>query len=667
MSRHDRGGRHPHASAPPTRSTHSALRFAPAVALLLASAGLGVALAVNGDRAVPESAIGNRPIQVQADPDGYVTSETCRACHPSQYDTWYGSFHRTMTQVATPQTVRADFDGVRVDRTHGRPMLLERDGGEFWAEFDDPGWEGSEAERPRIRRQVVMITGSHHQNIYWYATGHDRGLNVLPSVYLIEEQRWAPRSAVTLHSPGQSLAMLNGHWNAICIACHTTLGKTAFDTPFRSAPFEEQAIDTTVAEFGIACESCHGPAQAHVQANRNPLHRYRRYLAGADAPDPTIVLPTRLDPARASQTCGQCHSVWEFYDLAGERHASRAGLPFRPGAELRDTRFVAQPSVDRGSPEILALVEDDPEFVRGSFWPDGMVRVSGREYNGLLDSPCFTNATEADRTLTCFSCHTMHKPPTDPRPVTEWADTHQMSTDMDGNNACLQCHEPIRTDLTTHTRHGDESSGSSCYNCHMPYTGYGLLKTVRSHTISSPTAAETAELGRPNACNLCHLDKTLAWTADRLLEWYGTPTPTLSDDERTVAASLLWILQGDAGLRALAAQSMAWGPAQEASGTSWMVPHLGEALGDPYDAVRFIAARALRSLPGYAGLEYDFVAPEQERVDVAVRVLREWRASAVARQRREPALLVDADGELRVDAMRRLFERRDRRPLFLRE
>ena len=156
-------------------------------------------------------------------------------------------------------------------------------------------------------------------------------------------------------------------------------------------------------------------------------------------------------------------------------------------------------------------------------------------------------------------------------------------------------------------------------------------------------------------------------TADRLLEWYGTPVPVLSDDERRVAASLLWILKGDAGLRALTAQAMGWVPAQEASGTSWMVPHLGEALGDRYDAVRFIAARSLRSLPGYASLEYDFVAPEQERVNTAVRVLRAWRASPASRQRREPELLVDADGALRVDAMRRLFDQRDLRRLFLRE
>ncbi len=641
----------------------------PILLLLLASAALGLTAFIALDPVIPESLVADRPIEVAA--DGYVSSDTCQACHPAEYESWYGSFHRTMTQVATPDTVRADFDNVLVETTLGQPMALTREGDEFWAEFDDPGWEGAPDERPRITRQVVMITGSHHQNIYWYATGHDRALNVLPAAYLIDERRWAPRSAVVLHPPGQSLAMLNGHWNAICIACHTTQGKTAFNTPYRSEPIDSQTIDTTVAEFGIACESCHGPGQAHVEANQNPLRRYGFHLGGASdddaVGDPTIVLPTRLDPQRSSQVCGQCHSVWEFYDQPGERFANDAGLPYRPGDELRDTRFIAQPSVDRSSPAMTAFFETDPEFVRGSFWPDGMIRVSGREYNGLLDSPCFRDATDRNRTLSCFSCHSMHQTDDDARPLAEWADTHQVSTEGNGDQACLQCHEPMADQVTAHTRHGADSSGSRCYNCHMPYTSYGLLKTIRSHTVSSPSATESVELGRPNACNLCHLDKTVAWTADRLDEWYGTPVPELADDDRSIAAGLLWLWRGDAGLRAITAQAMGWRPAQETSGTHWMTPHLAEALGDPYEAVRFIAARSLRTLPDYANLSFDFVGPEQERIDAAVHLMAEWRADPRSRRRRDPELLFDREGLPRLDVMRRLFDQRDRRGLFLRE
>ena len=493
-------------SLPASRSRLRTL--APSAALLSVGAALGVASAVSLGPVVPEAVVAHRPIEVGE--DGYVSSATCRSCHPSQYATWHGSFHRTMTQVATPESVRADFDQVVVDAVHGRPMQLERRGDEFWAEFDDPGWEGDPRDRPRITRQVVMITGSHHQNIYWYATGHDRALNVLPGVYLLDEERWTPRNAVVLAPPGQGVAMLDGHWNAICIDCHTTHGKTRFDTPFLSEPIREQAVDTTVAELGIACEACHGPAETHLAANRNPVRRYA--LHASDAADPTIVEPTRLDPQRSSQVCGQCHSIWEFPDTAGERAASAGGLPYRPGDELRATRFVAQPRVNGRSAAMRTLVAADPDFVRGSFWADGLVRVSGREYNGLIDSPCFADATTPERTLTCFSCHTMHKTAEDPRTVAEWADTHQVSSGMDGDSACTQCHDGIAADPSAHTNHAPDSVGSRCYNCHMPYTSYGLLRAIRSHTVTSPSVRESVEIGRPNACNLCHVDRTLAWS-----------------------------------------------------------------------------------------------------------------------------------------------------------
>ena len=612
---------------------------------------------------IPEDEVTNRPISIVE--DGYVSSTTCKACHPAQYDSWSGSFHRTMTQVATPETVQADFDEVTVSEVEGVPMRLERRGDEFWAEFDDPGWEGPASARPRITRQVVMITGSHHQNIYWYATGHDRALNILPGVFLLNDERWVPRSSVVLSPPSQGVATLDGHWNAICIDCHTTHGKTQFDTPFRSEPISSQSVDTTVAEFGISCESCHGPAETHVDTNRNPWRRYAMHLS--DEPDTTIVNPEELDPVRSSQVCGQCHSIWEFYNSSDERVSSTSGLAYRPGDELRDTRFVAHPTTNANSAEMQQLLNTDPDFIRGSFWSDGQVRVSGREYNGLIDSPCFQNADTTQQSLSCFSCHTMHKTAEDPRSVSTWADTHQVSAGMDDNTACTQCHQEFTVDVSEHTNHGVNSSGSSCYNCHMPYTSYGLLRSIRSHTVTTPSIQESVEVGRPNACNLCHLDQTLEWSGEHLRDWYDLPMPPLKDDERNVAASILWLLTGDAGQRAITASSYGWEPAQTASGTTWMIPYLGELLGDPYAAVRYIAADSMRSLPGYEGLNYDFVATREERFEHALDALTTWRNSTQSGNRRDPQLLFNEDGSLDTARMRQFFSLRNTRPLFLRE
>jgi hypothetical protein len=535
-----------------------------------------------------------------------------------------------MTQVASEATVRADFDGVQVDDGRGNAMQLTRRAGQFWAEFDDP-----DAERPaRIARQVLLTTGSHSQQVYWYHAGKGRVVGPLPALYLIGERRWIPRESAFLRPPVVERSSETGRWNLVCIDCHTTHGRSGVD---KAADILAQAPDTSVAEFGIACEACHGPAERHQAMFRNPIRRYLfRFTRSFE---PTIVEPRRLAPQLSSQVCGQCHSVWLPSDANARQQVAMPGHAYRPGEDLAKSRFIVQPSRDLNSPRLQQVLADYPTFLRDSFWPDGMVRVSGREYNGLVDSPCFKDATTSVRTLSCMSCHTMHQPEDDPRPVSVWADAHQVAAPMAGNEACVQCHSTFQSNISAHTHHGPQSSGSTCYNCHMPYTSYGLLRALRSHQISSPDVGVVIQTGRPDACSLCHLDKSLRWTAEHLEHWYGIASPPLDPDEASIAASLLWLLRGDAGQRALGAWAMGWAPARQASGDSWMAPYLGILRDDPYDAVRIIAGRSLGAV----------------------------RGSADTRRRTDAGLLMDATGTPRRDDYRRLIDQRDDRDVSLNE
>jgi hypothetical protein len=168
------------------------------------------------------------------------------------------------------------------------------------------------------------------------------------------------------------------------------------------------------------------------------------------------------------------------------------------------------------------------------------------------------------------------------------------------------------------------------------------------------------------ACNLCHLDKTLAWTDQHLEDWYGTVKTELTTDERTIAASLLWALRGDAGQRALLAWHMGWKPAHEISGTDWIGPYLSQLLNDPYDAVRLITYRSLRRIPGYEKFQYDFVDPQSVRREASVRAMNIWETrSAKARQENDGAVLIDAAGQIQMDTVRRLLLLRDDRDIGL--
>src|ERR1700730_14559150 len=65
------------------------------------------------DAAVPERKVTGRPVQIET--ADYISSRACRSCHPNEYATWHESYHRTMTQVATPQTIVPSFDNERIE------------------------------------------------------------------------------------------------------------------------------------------------------------------------------------------------------------------------------------------------------------------------------------------------------------------------------------------------------------------------------------------------------------------------------------------------------------------------------------------------------------------------------------------------------------------------
>jgi len=275
--------------------------------------------------------------------------------------------------------------------------------------------------------------------------------------------------------------------------------------------------------------------------------------------------------------------------------------------------------------------------------------------------------------MSCLSCHEMHQAADDLRPREEWGDD-QLHPGMRGNTACTQCHDEYEDEsfLAAHTHHAPSSTGSNCYNCHMPYTTYGLLKGIRSHEVSSPDVRASVETGRPNACNQCHLDKTMGWAAQRLKEWYGITPPGLTAEQREIAASILWALKGDAGQRALMAWSFGWEPARTVSGTDWFAPFLATLAGDPYHAVRYIAYRSLKDLPSASGLRYDYMMERPERDRAVMQVIQRWIPQQASKGfRHAPELLMDIEGGLGIGGMQartnELLSEREDPPLTLNE
>lgn len=587
-------------------------------------------------------------------PDQYVSSNECRSCHPGEYASWHRTYHRTMTQLATPENVLGEFDGTTV-ASEGLQYRVFREGDEYWAEMPDPeelmyivqgGKPTPLAKIPRVKRQVVMSTGSHHYQTYWVTGDKKYGnlLQTLPLVYLPEHKRWIPREAAFVRPPNGERMVTQ--WNNHCIRCHSTGG-----VPGLMETTEEGEFNTMVGELGIACEACHGPAEEHVRHYRSPLARYAARLG--DATDSSIVNPARLDHRRSSQVCGQCHGVFVMQEDFAMEYAYE-GVGYRPGADLHQTRYMIEYPTDQSTPEQQEELANNPDFFRGRWWRDGTILAGGREFTAMSASGCYQRGE-----ISCLSCHTMHHG--DPN--------DQLKPQMQTNAACTSCHREKRfqSELETHTRHRSDSAGSNCLNCHMPHTAYALFRAIRSHQISSPNAASSIKHGAPNACNACHLDKTLAWTQDQLADWFGHERLHLTDDQQNVAAGALWMLQGDAALRVIAGWHAGWEPAQEASGVEWLAPYVSALLADSYGVVRYVADRSLRKLPGFEDFSYDFMAEHRALSVAAANAVARWTAEATATRRRGAELLIDDNGLLMADEYRRLLRGRDHRPVHIRE
>lgn len=540
--------------------------------------------------------------------DGYVGSEVCRPCHPYQHAAWHSSYHRTMTQVASAQTILAPFDGTELN-LEGVTWRVQRRADEFWVEGREPVPDGTSFLH--LEKRIVMTTGSHNYQMYWMEADTGSCMTPFPLVYLLYDRVWIPRKSRFLAPPRERTPSETGRWSVHCIKCHATRGQ----------PQHAPSGETRVAELGISCEACHGPGEEHARKNRAPFRRFRSYRS--DEPDPTIVNPARLPHDRSTQVCAQCHSIEIFLTPEKASDWRREGSRYRPGDDLSEFQTTVAGRYEDNPPEVRQYIDNHPVFrLRNCFWPDGMLRVAGREYQGMLETPCYQRGE-----MSCLSCHRLHRAKDDLRSFSAWAED-QLGADRTSDGACLQCHPSYRDPeaLSAHSHHPAGSTGSRCYNCHMPYTTWGLLRGIRSHTVDSPNVATSLETGRPNACNQCHLDRTLLWTAEKLAEWHEIEPPELPEDEQTVAASILWALSGDAVQRALMAWSMGWEPARQASGTQWMVPYLCTLLVDPYDAVRFRAQRSLLRFPEYSAVVADSVAgaAKDQQSEMMSSVLTEW-------------------------------------------
>ena len=507
----------------------------------------------------------------RADQD-YLASSTCQTCHPQHYESWARTHHRRMTQEAREGSVQGDFEVENRFEYLGVKALMNRQQGSFFMSLTMP--DGSS-----IRHRIERTVGS--RRIEQYVTRGANGYVRLPIAYDLVNRRWMSLNGSFFYPDSDNFFKHQSGWDGNCIFCHNVKAQPNLNAETRS-------YDSEVAELGIACGACHGRAAEHAARASSPLRRTLWRLDSSS--ERSVTDPLKLSPERSMMICGHCHGqrVPEPFDRIQE--ILKRGDPYNAGDSLSDYYRPVSRETRVGEYSFA-----------NRFWSDGSPRLTAYEYQGILRSRCFING-ESNTRINCLTCHSMHSGNPE----------GQILSENLTDKPCLSCHSEYQTKtaLSQHTGHQPDSSGSRCYTCHMPRVVYGVMSVHPTHEITVPDPRKTIAQAVPNACNQCHLDKSVNWALSAAAKLWPSRfggAKQSADQDFNLPEGVRALFAGDALTRAVAAEALGGGGPVRPD-RRWAGPFLVEAFADDYPVVRFFAANALasgqwqRRKPDYLGV-----------------------------------------------------------------
>lgn len=396
-----------------------------------------------------------------------VGAARCAACHREIAARWKATVHGNAGSVASPATVRGDFEHRNVYVHRGVTSRMWSQDGKYFMETE--GADGLPRSYP-----IDLTLGWRHTQVY-LTRFPDGRYQLLPTYYDLDAKVWYDQTEGIVPSFGKKLTPRDHQFwtnrgrtfNAGCEGCHSSRSHRNYD-------LATGGYNTTWDDLAIDCEACHGPGSVHAEA-------WTRAGTGGkvNPKEDGLIELGSLSVERQVDACAVCHAL---------KTVQATG--FRPGDRLIDSYQPAVPGMEQ------------------QFFSDGRNKGLNYSYIEFIQSACHRKAD-----LACTGCH-------DPHGSGNIADLREPEKTYD--NLCTPCHRDKKAGLSEHTRHPPESPGSTCIECHMPFVDIlGRFKS-RDHSIGVPVPALTKNFGVPNACNTCHKDRDPDWAIGKVQDWFDT-------------------------------------------------------------------------------------------------------------------------------------------------
>jgi len=444
------------------------------VVVVVVAAGVGTSLWFTRDRgSAAPSVVATPPAPPPAAKAGFVGSETCKECHEERHATWLNTAHAYSLREASAESVAGRFDGERIDTKFFAATPYMQNGLYYMRV------EGKDG-RPSGDYRVDRVVGRSFEQAY-LLTGPRGEWRVLPLCWSLARQEWDQTHIILADIVGGGEAFpanydsRNHVFNDGCAQCHATNYDVGHDP-------ENDTYTPGLLEGAVACESCHGPGSIHVK-----WHEAERGTDDDYADPARLVHPREdLDAKAVLLSCGRCHYMHEW----------RYAIDDDPRVGYLDIAI----SENRDQP---------------GFHADG--RLAGLNYHGSTQSQ---SACYQKGEMSCLHCHRMHG-------KRKWA----MKWPGDSEKQCAKCHQDKIDDGANHSFH--EPTDATCVDCHMPRFFDGVLHFSRDHMIVAPDPVLTEKYGVenvPNACGVCHVEKSASWAAEwRERQWGKTPERLVED------------------------------------------------------------------------------------------------------------------------------------------
>ena len=486
-------------------------------------------------------------------PGDYVGPDTCAKCHSTHHENWLTHAHSKMNLNPSDATVTGDFSGEHLRYGDGE-IAFEKEDDEFFMSLFS---ENTLSRRYRVTRTVgsrftqmyigLQTFGPEPEDHHAY---HIEGK--LPFGYWMGRNLWTPVSYFDSdYEPesddGAAQTELLSHpqqktkWEVNCLYCHNTY------------PYQHRLYFAPV--LGFPREDFEFPGGAATVEDW-----------GALTPDRLVTLGI---------SCESCH-------YGGREHVEH-GHPTRYYPSSPELNVAQLPSGDPTShANVVNSICAQCHCAKVNLYPNGAGTWNSREALDLKSGAC-------QQQVKCTDCHNPHRPGSDGGLFSEERITTK----------CIECHGEFQdeTAVTSHTHH---ASGSvTCLDCHMPRIVQGLNSVIRTHHIFSPTDATMLRMSGPNACNLCHLDRSINWTVNALNTGWGQNLQTDSNwsneygDNLEKPVGQVWLNHSRPVMRLVVTDAFTRSPQSKQA-----LPELLETLNEAYAVNRMFGLFAVEKILG---------------------------------------------------------------------